>query len=514
MSTAVALPAPRGGSSPLLLAAILVALACIAAASVLASPLLCAAVVVAAGCIVLTAVKIEAVLLCWIAVGVVLPNIRLLEYQERAGYGLTLAGEFLALFVPAALYQLVIARRYGEGAVRTFLPVLLFGLASLAWLPLSVDILWAIRRSLDWVSFYLFASLAYQQARRSGGVWPLVSALVIASLTVCAVSAVQLFFGVGIDHPGRGLVRGLFDHKNILGYFLVTVLPLCVALGFAATRARRLPWFALNALLLVTLFFSLSRAAWLACLAALLVVVWLFNRGKRWVLSAGLGALLLLTAIGVWFVLEEDLHGSSLSFRSLVFARAVDMGSYSTRAQVWNGLLYFLSRHPEQWLLGHGDGAAVEIINSSSYMPHVNSTHNLYLRLFVERGIVGLGLFLLLVGWLARRLMACRRACEDPVDRALCTGAIGALVAHLVFNVGGDEFIGVAVTPYLWVLAGLAFAAQERARASVKLSTTAQTDRLAGGAWPALAAAPANGGQAGRSGSRVSSRDGWLDERT
>jgi O-antigen ligase len=460
--SAAASPAPPRATGAMLAAASLL-LAAAAAASVLASPLVCAAILVGGTCLVFAICRIEAVLLGWLAFSAILQSVRLLPYEKASGWGFTLAGELLLVFVPAALYQIVIARRWGKGALRPFLPLLAYALTTLLWIPWTVDVVTAVRCSIYWIAFLLFAAIAYHCGKRLEGARRMVAAIAVAAVLVCAVCAWQLVLGGGAGSPAKGLVSGLFDHKNILGYFIITVLPLSVALGFVATGARRTAWFALNALLLLTLFFSLSRAAWLGAVAALFVIPLFFQAGKRWTLALGVAFLAGLTVLGAWLVLREDLYGPSYYFRSTVFSRAVDLGTYSTRAQIWKGLAYFLSRNPEQWMFGHGPGAATFIINTSSYMPHVNSTHNLYLRQIVETGIVGLAAFLLLAGWLVRRLVGCARACSAPIDRALCAAALGSLAAHLVFNLAGDEFVGVTVTPILFVQIGLAFAARARA---------------------------------------------------
>ncbi|MBI1852924.1 MAG: O-antigen ligase family protein [Planctomycetes bacterium] len=455
--------APRHEGSGLAFVAVLLLFAAVAALSVLASPLVCVGVLVGGLCLVFAVVKIEAVLLGWLAFSAVLQAVRLLPYERHAGYGFTLAGEFLLVFLPAAIYQLAIARRYGRGGLKPFIPVVAYALSTALWIPWAVDTLEAVRRSVYWTGFFLFAALAYHYGKSLAGTRRIVAAIVVSALVVCAVSGAQLVFGLGIGAPTKGLMRGLFDHKNILGYFLITVLPLTVALGFTSKGIQRLAWFSLNGVLLLTLFFSLSRAAWLGAIASLFVIPLFFRGGKRWTLALGLTVLIALTAAGAWLVLREDLYGSSYYFRTTVLSRAVDLGTYSTRAQVWRGLYYFVSRHPDQWTFGHGPGAAVEIINTASYMPHVSSTHNLYLRLFVEAGGVGLLLFLLLAAWLVRRLVECARSCSVSLDRALCAAALATLAAHLVFNLAGDEFTGMTVTPLLWAQIGLAFAARERA---------------------------------------------------
>jgi O-antigen ligase len=82
-------------------------------------------------------------------------------------------------------------------------------------------------------------------------------------------------------------------------------------------------------------------------------------------------------------------------------------------------------------------------------------THNIYLKVLVETGIVGLLLFLwllgktFLIGW-----QTFRRA-REPFYAALGLGLAAWIVCTAVANLFGDRWTYLQINGYLWVLAGL-----------------------------------------------------------
>lgn len=87
-------------------------------------------------------------------------------------------------------------------------------------------------------------------------------------------------------------------------------------------------------------------------------------------------------------------------------------------------------------------------------------THNLYLKILVETGILGLLLFLTLIGksWLAGwRLF---RTGEDDFFRGIGLGLAALFVCTLIVNFFGDRWMYLQVTGYSFVLLGLAVKAQ------------------------------------------------------
>jgi putative inorganic carbon (HCO3(-)) transporter len=97
--------------------------------------------------------------------------------------------------------------------------------------------------------------------------------------------------------------------------------------------------------------------------------------------------------------------------------------------------------------------------NTYAYMGRVGGytdTHNYYLKILFETGLVGLLIFL----WLLRA--ACKmswrlfRVAKDPIISALGCGLFAMLIGAAVVNFFGDRWTYLQVNGFLWVLLGLA----------------------------------------------------------
>ena len=88
-------------------------------------------------------------------------------------------------------------------------------------------------------------------------------------------------------------------------------------------------------------------------------------------------------------------------------------------------------------------------------------THNLFLKVLVETGILGLILFLWLIARTFRTGSRLFRNAKDPFFSALGLGLAGWVVTAFVANCFGDRWMFLQVCGYLWVLAGLVARALE-----------------------------------------------------
>lgn len=122
--------------------------------------------------------------------------------------------------------------------------------------------------------------------------------------------------------------------------------------------------------------------------------------------------------------------------------------SAEIRLDLWRDAMDLFHTNP---MLGTG-------FNTYAYMKRVGDytdTHNLYLKVLVETGMMGLGIFLWLLvkafgmGW---RLF--RRA-DDQFYSALGLGLAAWVICSAAANLFGDRWSYFQINGYLWLLAGL-----------------------------------------------------------
>jgi putative inorganic carbon (HCO3(-)) transporter len=257
-------------------------------------------------------------------------------------------------------------------------------------------------------------------------------------------------------------------HPNVMAGALVILLP--VGLGLLWFGWRRLAWFARAWIglailaMLAVVFLTASRGAWMALLAAgLLIAVLRWRRGWLLLPVAALAGAALFMYIGpgrlVGLLASTDLvHG------------------WDGRVEIWSRGIYMLQDFP---FTGVGMGAFGPVADrlypffsvAPNTIPHA---HNLFLQVGDDLGAPGLIAWLAMLGmvtWSAWGLYRRGRQVEDSWAAGLGAGLLGSQLALSVHGLFDAVIWGmVRPAPLVWLVWGLALAAwgqAEHARRSI-----------------------------------------------
>jgi putative inorganic carbon (hco3(-)) transporter len=230
-----------------------------------------------------------------------------------------------------------------------------------------------------------------------------------------------------------GVGGGIFGNSNDMAFHLVTIMPIAIALIFAARGVIRKVVFAVSvALMIGAIVVTYSRGAFLGGLVALGFLAWKLGRSNRLTIFV-LGAVVLLLFLA--------LAPGNYSVRLLsIFVPSLDpVGSSGARQGELFRSLYVAIRHPA---FGVGMG------NYASEMSYAGLvTHNAYTQVASEMGMTALAIYTMFVVTPLKRLGQIAR--ETLVARAnsryyyLAVGLQASLLAYLV----SSFFASVA---YLW----------------------------------------------------------------
>jgi O-antigen ligase/Flp pilus assembly protein TadD len=239
-------------------------------------------------------------------------------------------------------------------------------------------------------------------------------------------------------------VHGVSDHPNILGMTLVLIIPFYIVAAYRAPSFwERCVWAAALLAAAWAIFLTLSRGAWIgglagaaATIAAMVLTTqaWprealgrtdilrrLRQRRSLLLLAASLAAAVLVVLAAVllatrWEARPQWLFRESLSPRQDVFEAGVDM----------------FRDHP---LLGAGPGTFGLLYPqySGEYPVHAIHTHNGYLQVAVDAGLVGLAALAVLAGVVAWLLWRSYRS-GSTTQRLLVIACGGGLAGFAVHN--------------------------------------------------------------------------------
>jgi len=121
----------------------------------------------------------------------------------------------------------------------------------------------------------------------------------------------------------------------------------------------------------------------------------------------------------------------------------------AVRVDLWSDAVNLFQENP---LLGTG-------FHTYAYMGRVGTyedTHNIYLKILVETGVVGLLLFLWLLWRTFHAGFLLFRNAKEPFFSALGLGLAAWMVCSVTTNMFGDRWTYLQVNGYLWIIAGMA----------------------------------------------------------
>ena len=251
-----------------------------------------------------------------------------------------------------------------------------------------------------------------------------------------------------------------FSDVNAAGSFFVLATLAAGGLTVAARGRTRAGWTIATVLCAAALWWSGSRAAFLA--GVLSLGIWLlWQRGRA--ARRALAALAVCALIGIWMFPNPIVDRSAV-------------GALSIRAELARVAFRLLGQAP---LFGIGIGTFYAQSGGEIHDPMVRAlyprenAHNNYLQVLAELGIVGLGAFLAV-------LLAVALVVYRSTDRRLATlaGVECGLIAFLITCLAGHPLLNPEVSVAFWSMLGAVAIAHAGGDSPMRFGASAGTTAL------------------------------------
>jgi putative inorganic carbon (hco3(-)) transporter len=334
----------------------------------------------------------------------------------------------------------------------------------------------------------LYVLLALYCLRTRQDVARLLLALLISGLVVAVLGIAQYFFfrtQLVLEADGIRRVHAMYGSANSIGLFFDYVLPIGLALllvrAWTITSIWGARWILISAILiclpmLMVLYLSQSRGAWLAVGVAWLLILALSISNRKGLLVGALVGIVLLGAVVLVFhnpILNfliaghQNINGiSTLTKRLFLWLSALRM----IRDHLWfgigmeNWLCYYSPNkacvnpalvHHFYWILHNPfTGAATGLQDE----PTLSHPHNIFLHVWVSMGLFGFLAFiavLILFFWLFVRILI--SLYHNRTDRNsslwwMTVAAGAAMIAGMLQGQVDNSFLGQDLSFCYWML--------------------------------------------------------------
>ena len=258
---------------------------------------------------------------------------------------------------------------------------------------------------------------------------------------IAIMGIIQFFTGIGIVMYSNevGRITVTLDNPNTLGmYFVVLLFPLITLISFEDNKLKKIIYSIFSIVMILNIAFSFSRNAWLALVFGICILIVVYN----WKFIIGL--FIAFGGVLLYQPLRLRLLGISKSLMN------------DGRLKHWG---IALEMFKENKLIGVGNGNYVTL--HSKYLEYFPQyyvqyeqnypTHNSYLKILSELGIVGFIPFIILHTIIfTRSIKVCRLYSEKY--RGLIKGLIVSLLIFFQANLFDNMWFVPKVSFLYWII--------------------------------------------------------------
>lgn len=329
--------------------------------------------------------------------------------------------------------------------------IVLIGYAIVTWLVAALVVNYehynfiasAIRLKSGLIDYYIFFLVFLFGVQTSGDALKVIKGLLLGALFANIITILDAagIISLGFRIRDDGRTAGAIGESNQYAAFIVLFLPATIAAAVAARGFQRVFWLGAAMIGAMTLVMTASRGGFVGLAMACAVGAYLYrhlisySRIAGWVFASMILLVLVVTFSQYGNLLAERMMGTG----------SIDASTASSgRSDIWATALGEMVSHPITFITGFG-------WDVYSSMPFQFATHNHYLNLWFNLGLLGLacGSYLLFSG-IGRARRASLLA-EPPLRGQLIAYVLGGVgVATAVFFVDlHDPWY------YFWMYAGV-----------------------------------------------------------
>jgi len=340
--------------------------------------------------------------------------------------------------------------------------VFLFGLALLYSTITSYTVKSSVLVLMMHIAFIAFYFIITNTIKTRKQLFSLAAVLVLATSLAALYGLYQYKF-VGSTSEAwidttmfediKSRVGSTFENPNVFGEYLVLIIPVAIAMLWGSKNwLSRIAALGLGLIMLAALAVTYSRGAYIGLVLALGLFAVL--RDRRFVLLGVVGLFLLP------FVLPPSVINRFASIGNLQDT------SSSYRISVWLGSLRIAK---DFWPSGIGLGIEPFKLIYPKYSltaAYAHHSHNIYIELLIETGIVGFILFLSMLVVFYKEIFAGFYKTRDRFISTFMIAVGAGLTGYLAQGMVENIWYNYKVLMSFWVMLALGMAARELAKGS------------------------------------------------
>jgi O-antigen ligase len=264
-----------------------------------------------------------------------------------------------------------------------------------------------LQESIRLLSFIILYFVAWIYVRNQDKFFNLIRIIIYASIIPLIVAYIEYFSGSGLyTNPGfENRIAGTFGHPNVLAYFSVIILALIGVIYFyksnVISKLEREIFALIGIFYVIVLLITFTRGAWFG----LILFVILMSLAQYPLKTLKISSIIIGSSIIAILTYNFLASPNILDLKPLnqlpVINRVVGLfNSDPTDSVIWRLNMWddAYNKALESPIIGFGTGSSEIIIEQTrgTFRGSVE-VHNDYIKIFLEQGIIGLSIYIILI---------------------------------------------------------------------------------------------------------------------
>ncbi|MBC2580240.1 O-antigen ligase [Clostridium sp. DJ247] len=394
---------------------------------------------------------LDKILYCLICVYIIIPPLLLNKLEIGKKFPNIILGLIILLYGLRIFLSSINRRKFIAGIKDFFTSYLSIFMSVLA-LMMFVSITYAVEkklalsesiRFLSYIIIFFIIKYDFNDKNCTDG---MIRSYIFTTLVLCVFGIYQYFTGYALDPDfiknygyAKVKVAATMDNPNNLAAFLIlAIFPIIMLAIYEKVKTKKIFYSLLSILAFVNLILTGSRNAIIGIVIGLVMLAILYNRKL----------LIFIFVFGIMALFIPEIRSRLIAI--------TDKTQNQSRVYLWEIAKKMIKDHP---LFGVGNGNYVslhdkytEIYPQYKFYTDVKTTHNSYLKIESELGIIGGVSF---IGILISALVQVKQFINNTKHRFykfFYTGFLASMVAFYFMNLSDNLFFVPKTTAYFWIL--------------------------------------------------------------
>lgn len=355
-------------------------------------------------------------------------------------WNININGILNLLIIFGGIYH-IITKRINFSKLSISKPYIVFMLICFTSILFTPDKITALRYCVRFLSYFMLYVVTITALQNKKQIVNLIRVIFLSAIVPLSVGFYQIFTSTGnLGNPGFNRIFATFAHPVPYGYYLMLIFPFAVLffLFHSTFGITKYIWGFICLLLGASLIGTYARGAWIGTVVALAVI------GLHYKRVLVLLPLLLILLVVLLPSISGRLEDVSVPINE-------QSSSFTWRINLWKEVFPMIKAKP---LFGNGLGS-FESSSSVMVLGTGASAHNVYLRLAMETGLLGLGAYLWILLALGINAVKGYTSAADKYIKTLNLGFISILAAYVLVCVADNHLSYVHFQWYFWFFAAI-----------------------------------------------------------